>query len=95
LQQHLEELAREVGLSRSSLAERFLHFVGQLPMHYLTQWRIQIAAGLLSEGAESVAAIAEDVGYESKAAFSRAFKKVVGAPPGTWRRRRRAETRAT
>ena len=84
----LEELARKVGLARSSFAERFLHFVGQPPMHYLAQWRMQMAAGLLSEGAASVAAIAEDVGYESEAAFSRAFTKLVGAPPGTWRRQR-------
>jgi AraC-like DNA-binding protein len=91
----LEELAREVGLSRSSLAERFMHFVGQPPMHYLTHWRMQMAAGLLSEGIASVATIAEDVGYESEAAFSRAFKKLVGAPPATWRRQRRTATQAT
>jgi AraC-like DNA-binding protein len=90
----LEELAREVGLSRSSLAERFVHFVGQPPMHYLAQWRMQMAAGLLSSGTESVASIAEDVGYESEAAFSRAFKKLVGTPPATWRRQRRAPTPA-
>ena len=71
-----------------------MHFVGQPPMHYLTQWRMQMAAGLLSGGAASVATIAEDVGYESEAAFSRAFKKLVGAPPATWRRQRRATTRA-
>jgi len=86
----LEELAREVGLARSSLAERFMHFVGQPPMHYLTQWRMQIASGLLASGAASVAAIAEDVGYESEAAFSRAFKKLVGVPPAAWRRQRAA-----
>ena len=86
-----EQLAREVGLSRSSFAERFMHFVGQPPMHYLTHWRMQMAAGLLSSGAASVATIAEDVGYESEAAFSRAFKKLVGAPPATWRRQLEAE----
>jgi AraC-like DNA-binding protein len=90
----LDELAREVGLSRSSLAERFMHFVGQPPMHYLTHWRMQIAAGLLSTGAASIATIAEDVGYESEAAFNRAFKKLVGAPPATWRRQRKAATQA-
>jgi AraC-like DNA-binding protein len=91
----LDQLAREVGLSRSSLAGRFMNFVGQPPMQYLTQWRMQVAAGLLSDGAASVATVAEDVGYESEAAFSRAFKKLVGAPPATWRRERRATTRAT
>ena len=91
----LEELAREVGLSRSSLAERFMHFVGQPPMHYLTHWRMQMAAGLLSDGTRSVATIAEDVGYESEAAFSRAFKKLVGAPPASWRKQRTAATQAT
>ena len=78
-----------------SLAERFMHFVGQPPMHYLTHWRMQMAAGLLSDGTRSVATIAEDVGYESEAAFSRAFKKLVGAPPASWRRQRRAAIQAT
>jgi AraC-like DNA-binding protein len=91
----VEELAREVGLARSSFSERFLLFVGQPPMHYLTHWRMQIAGRLLSDGAATVAAIAEDVGYESEAAFSRAFKNVVGAPPGAWRRQRRMSSRAT
>jgi AraC-like DNA-binding protein len=86
----LERLAREVGLSRSSFAERFMHFVGQPPMQYLSHWRMQMAAGMLSSGSASLATIAKDVGYESEAAFNRAFKKVVGAPPATWRRRRRA-----
>ncbi len=83
----IEELARAVGLSRSALADRFMHFVGQPPMHYLTQWRMQVAAGLLSGGSASIAAIASDVGYGSEAAFSRAFKKLVGTPPAVWRRR--------
>jgi AraC-like DNA-binding protein len=83
----IEELARDVGLSRSAFADRFMHFVGQPPMHYLAQWRMQLAAGLLSSGSTSIAAIARDVGYGSEAAFSRAFKKLVGAPPAAWRRR--------
>ena len=66
-------------------------------MHYLTHWRMQMAAGLLSSGAASVATIAEDVGYESEAAFSRAFKKLVGAPPatggGSGRRQRKRRNR--
>jgi AraC-like DNA-binding protein len=85
----IEELAREVGLSRSALADHFMHFVGQPPMHYLAQWRMQVAAGLLSSGA-SIAAVASEVGYGSEAAFSRAFKKLVGTPPAVWRRRQDA-----
>lgn len=88
----LESLAREVGLSRSALAERFGQFVGQPPMQYLTSWRMQLAAGLLRGGTDSVARVAERVGYESEAAFSRAFKKVVGAPPSQWRRGREPQS---
>ena len=84
----LETLARDVGLSRSALTERFTEFVGQPPMHYLTNWRMQLAANHLLSGMDSVAVIANRVGYESEAAFSRAFKKVVGAPPSEWRKRR-------
>jgi AraC-like DNA-binding protein len=82
----IEELAHEIGMSRSALADRFMHLVGQPPMHYLAQWRMQMAAGLLSTGGASIAAIARDVGYGSEAAFSRAFKKLVGTPPAVWRR---------
>jgi AraC-like DNA-binding protein len=85
----LESLAREVGLSRSALAERFTQFVGQPPMQYLASWRMQIAASRLQNGTESVAEVATRVGYESEAAFSRAFKKSVGLAPSEWRRRRR------
>jgi AraC-like DNA-binding protein len=87
----LESLAHEVGLSRSALAERFTQFVGQPPMQYLTNWRMQIAANQLLGSTDSVATIAERVGYESEAAFSRAFKKSVGAPPSQWRKRRSAD----
>jgi AraC-like DNA-binding protein len=83
----IEELSHEVGLSRSAFADRFMHFVGQPPLHYLTQWRMQVAAGLLASPSASIAAIASDVGYGSEAAFSRAFKKLVGMPPAAWRRR--------
>ncbi len=82
----IESLARNVGLSRSALAERFTQFVGRPPMQYLTNWRMQLAANYLRSGMESVAVIANRVGYESEAAFSRAFKKVVGTPPGQWRK---------
>jgi len=84
----IESLARNVGLSRSALAERFTQFVGQPPMQYLTNWRMQLAANHLLSGMESIAAIGGRVGYESEAAFSRAFKKAVGTPPSQWRRGR-------
>jgi AraC-like DNA-binding protein len=83
----LETLAKEVGLSRSALAERFTELLGQPPMQYLASWRMQLAAGRLDEGA-SVAEAAFEVGYGSEAAFSRAFKKLVGVPPASWRKRR-------
>lgn len=85
----LEELAREVGLPRSVLAERFADVVGMPPMHYLARWRMQIASGLLAEGRANVATIANEIGYDSEASFSRAFKKMVGVPPSVWRRRAR------
>ena len=84
----LESLAREVGLSRSALAERFTQFVGHPPMQYLANWRMQLAANYLQGGTDNVTQIAERVGYESEAAFSRAFKKTVGVPPSQWRKRR-------
>ncbi len=84
----IESLARKVGLSRSALADRFSHFVGQPPMQYLTHWRMQVAANQLRSGADGIAAIANRVGYDSEAAFSRAFRKLVGIPPGEWRKRR-------
>ena len=87
----LDGLARETGLSRSALADRFAHFVGQSPMQYLARWRMQLAARLLADGAAKVSAVALDVGYESEAAFSRAFKKIVGASPAAWRKARIAE----
>ena len=82
----LDQLAMQVGTSRSVLAERFARFVGQPPMQYLAHWHMQLATRLLAEpGAGKLAAIAEMVGYESEAAFSRAFKKSVGVSPSAWR----------
>jgi AraC-like DNA-binding protein len=86
----LHALAREVGLSRSALAERFAHLVGHPPMQYLARWRMQLAARRLADGDAKVAAVALDVGYDSEAAFSRAFKKATGLPPAGWRRRHAA-----
>lgn len=84
----LESLAHEAGLSRTVLAERFTQFVGQPPMQYLMNWRMQLAANGLLTSTDGVAAIAERVGYQSEAAFSRAFKKAVGTSPSQWRRLR-------
>ena len=85
-----ELLAERVGVSRSTLYERFEHYLGLAPMHYLTRWRMQLAAGLLVRTEASVLAVALEVGYESEPAFTRAFKKATGVPPGEWRRRRGA-----
>jgi AraC-like DNA-binding protein len=82
----IEALAAEVALSRSALHDRFVQLVGQPPMQYLAQWRMQLAAKLLREGQMTVAAVALDVGYDSEAAFSRAFKRATGKPPAAWRR---------
>lgn len=82
----MDELGREVGLSRSALAERFTRLIGIAPMHYLTNWRMQVAARQLRTTNASLAQVADLVGYESEAAFSRAFKKVFGSAPATWRR---------
>ena len=81
----VERLAHLVGLSRSVFAERFTEMVGHPPMQYLALWRMQRASRLLLEGGQ-VAAVADAVGYESEAAFSRAFKKLVGRAPATWRK---------
>ena len=82
----IEALAHDVGLSRSVFADRFTHFVCMTPMHYLASWRMQLAARRLEMPGLSVAQVGEEVGYESEAAFSRAFKKIVGMSPGSWRR---------
>jgi AraC-like DNA-binding protein len=82
----LEELARAAGKSRSVLAERFLQLVGTTPMQYLTQWRMLLAANLLCGTNAPLARIAEDVGYQTDTAFSRAFRREYGAPPAAWRR---------
>jgi AraC-like DNA-binding protein len=83
----VQRLAREAGTSRSVLAERFTQFVGVPPMQYLASWRMQLAANELRISTDSVATIANRVGYESEAAFSRAFTKSMGEPPSSWRKR--------
>ena len=82
----VDEFGREVGLSRSALGERFTRLIGVAPMHYLTNWRMQVAAEKLRNSSASLAEIAVKVGYESEAAFSRAFKKTFLTAPATWRR---------
>jgi AraC-like DNA-binding protein len=82
----IEDLARDVGLSRSVLAERFAQLVGIPPMQYLAQWRMQIASGMLSGGRVNIATIAAEIGYSSEAAFSRAYKRMVGVSPSVRRR---------
>jgi AraC-like DNA-binding protein len=84
----VDELGRRVGLSRSALHERFTELIGQPPMQYLTQWRMQVASKLLCNSKDTIASIALEVGYESEAAFARAFKRSVGTPPAAWRRQR-------
>jgi AraC-like DNA-binding protein len=81
----LESLAAESAMSRSTLHDRFVHFIGQPPMQYLTQWRMQVASRLLRDTTAKVIDVALSVGYESEAAFSRAFKREVGTAPGAWR----------
>ncbi|HVR63346.1 MAG TPA: helix-turn-helix domain-containing protein, partial [Polyangia bacterium] len=77
-------------MSRSTLHERFVHFIGQPPMQYLAQWRMQLAARRLHDSDAKVIDVALDVGYENEAAFARAFKRAVGESPAAWRRARRA-----
>jgi AraC-like DNA-binding protein len=85
----LDRLGEEAGISRSSLHERFVHFIGQPPMQYLTRWRMQVASGLLRDTSAKLVEVSLTVGYESEAAFSRAFKREVGVAPGAWRREKR------
>jgi transcriptional regulator GlxA family with amidase domain len=82
----VDDLGRQVGLSRSALADRFTRLIGEPPMRYLARWRLQVAANQLRNSDAPLAHIAEQVGYESEAAFNRAFKRSFGVPPATWRR---------
>jgi AraC-like DNA-binding protein len=84
----VELLAREVGVSRSGLAERFAHFVGQPPMQYLGKWRMALAANYLSSTSLTLERIAAEIGYETAGAFNRAFRREHGVPPASWRRDR-------
>jgi transcriptional regulator GlxA family with amidase domain len=81
----IASLAREAGVSRSVLAERFRHYLKQTPMAYLTHWRLQLGAQMLTSTSHSVAQVAPEVGYESEAAFNRAFKREFKIPPARFR----------
>ena len=82
----VDELAREAALSRSALGDRFVALVGEPPMQYLMRWRLALAAQRLRSDHEAIARVAERSGYESEAAFSRAFKREFGMPPAAWRK---------
>ena len=86
----VDVLAQRVGVSRTVLAERFRRLLGQPPMHYLAQWRLHLAAQRLDGSALPVKVVADEAGYESEAAFSRAFKRRFGMPPRDWRQRQEA-----
>lgn len=88
----LETLARAGGVSRSVLTERFRHFLGLPPMRYVAQLRLQLAAQRMRSSDTPIKAIVDEVGYESEAAFGRAFKRCFGVAPGEWRRRQQAPT---
>ncbi|MFN8061552.1 MAG: AraC family transcriptional regulator [Vicinamibacterales bacterium] len=81
----IADLADEVGISRSALVERFSRYLSEPPMTYLTKWRLQLAAESLKKTSRGVADIAVDIGYQSEAAFSRAFRREFGLPPGQFR----------
>ncbi|QNA98670.1 AraC family transcriptional regulator [Massilia sp. Se16.2.3] len=87
----IDDLARAAGLSRSVFCARFLRLLGQPPMQYLARWRMEAAAGLLRGSRAPVASVALDVGYESEAAFARAFKREIGTSPARWRRMQHAQ----
>jgi AraC-like DNA-binding protein len=82
----VESLAQEVALSRSLLAQRFSALVGESPMQYLMRWRLALAARVLRAGGDTITRVAERSGYETEAAFSRAFKREFGLPPSAWRK---------
>jgi AraC-like DNA-binding protein len=83
----ISDIARDVGLSRTRLSERFRHFLGESPMAYLSQWRLKLAAEILQSSDDSISQVAEAVGYGSEASFNRAFKRAYTCPPAQFRRR--------
>jgi AraC-like DNA-binding protein len=89
------KLAQEAGVSRSVLAERFTHYTGEPPMSYLTRWRMRLGAQLLNSSSRSVLDIASEVGYQSEAAFNRAFRREFGLPPARYRSQNRSKAGST
>lgn len=85
----IDLLAREAGLSRTVLRERFCKLLGQSPMRYCPQWRLKMAAAMLTDHQRKAADVAYAVGFGSEAAFNRAFKRLYGQPPMNWSRRQR------
>jgi AraC-like DNA-binding protein len=81
----IDGLARQCGTSRSVFAERFVQLIGVPPMHYLAQWRMQVASEMLNRRHLNMATIASEIGYDSEAAFSRSFKRTMGVTPSAWR----------
>src|SRR6185369_15902092 len=90
----IADLAHKVGVSRSVLADRFRRFLGEPPMSYLGRWRLRLGAQILQSSSRSVAQVASEVGYESEAAFNRAFKREFGVPPARYRVGLKAAARA-
>ena len=88
----VEKLARQVRMSRSALAERFVQILGEPPITYLSRWRLRLAAQKLASTRRTVESIAADAGYESSGAFSHAFKRTFGKPPSIWRKKTRRAT---
>ena len=88
-------LAKEVGMSRSGFSARFTQLVGESAKRYLTQWRMQLARAQLQETSDTLAVLAERLGYQSEAAFCRAFKRVFGVPPGSVRHAAASSDQAT
>jgi transcriptional regulator GlxA family with amidase domain len=83
---NVEDLAQQVGVSRSAFARRFTELLGESPIHYLTGWRMQLAKGLLQNPQLSLALVAEKIGYDSDVTFNRAFHRHVGVAPAQWRK---------
>jgi AraC-like DNA-binding protein len=91
----VDELAKEAAMSRAALAKRFVELVGESPIQYLAGWRMHLARHMLRGSTLGVGEIAGRVGYDSEAAFNRAFRRLVGAPPAAWRQSREAPARVS